>query len=114
MLKKGVLNSIASELINLVDSGVKIEVERVEDLSFNHKLFLEFKKIVKNDPSYFTLNGIDEEQTNYLEGLIHNWTTAYSGRAWEKFGVKNNGLNLILLFLIQELREADDKEKIGR
>ncbi|TKI21741.1 hypothetical protein FCO27_18615 [Bacillus pumilus] len=114
VLKKVLLKSISLELIALVDSGVKIDVERVEELSSKNKLFVELKKIVKNDPSYYVLNRIDEEQTSYLEETINIWTTAYSGRAWSKFSVKNNGLNLVLHFLIEELREANDKDEIGK
>lgn len=114
VLKKVLLKSVSSQLITLVDSGVSIDVERVEELSSENKLFAELKKIVKNDPSYFVLNGMDEEQTSYLEEIINNWTTAYSGEAWSRFSVQNNGLNLVLLFLIEELREANDKDEIGK
>ncbi|WP_342502874.1 hypothetical protein [Bacillus sp. FSL K6-1000] len=108
ILKKAVLSTIACELISLVDSGVNIEVNKVEELSFNHELFPELKKMVINK----TLNKISEEQTNYLEEIIHNWTTAYSGRAWGKFEIKNNGLNLVIQFLINELSDVDKKEEI--
>ncbi|MEH7653481.1 hypothetical protein, partial [Bacillus safensis] len=58
-------------------------------------------------------NRIDDEQTKYLEEIIHAWVAAYPGDGWKKFGVKNNGLNLVLMYLVEELRLADHKEEIG-
>ena len=105
-----VLKSFLLEVIHLIDSGVTISVEELKG-KIDSRNFISWLIEVANQENV-TLNSLQHEDKMYLEELFDNYAYNYEGDEFSKWGIRNNGLNLLIAYGISELRELDKNEEI--
>ncbi|MEA3475564.1 MAG: hypothetical protein U9R23_03860 [Candidatus Cloacimonadota bacterium] len=85
------------KLISNIDSGKHIPIFDIKTYIEEGTIFSELFNIIDVPPNHFT-----KEQQNKLLESWQNFNNAYSP---EDLGIKNNGLCLLLSYIIHDIKE---------
>ncbi|KLV15083.1 hypothetical protein [Bacillus altitudinis] len=110
MRKKTILYTAVRDLIRLIDIGHQISVGKVVELSKKSELIQEIQALPDSKP--LSLSAFSEQEISFLEDCFYELHTNQPGQEKRKFGVENNGLNLVLVSFVDKLLEEDNEEEL--
>jgi len=113
MRKITVMKIFSQECSILVDQGITIPIQEVKDKIEELDLVNWLKKEYMTDKDFFIgTNSFSDVDIEYVNNEFNSMLLGYYNDEYRKWGIKNNGLNLLVSWGIELVREIDEKETI--
>lgn len=113
MKKITVMKVFSQECVILVDQGITIPIQEVKDKIEDLDIVNWLKNEYMTDKSFFIgTNSFSDEDIEFVNKEYNNMLLGYYDDEFRKWGIKNNGLNLLVCWGIEIIREIDKTESI--
>lgn len=112
-MKITVLKLFAQECAMLVDQGEIIPVQEIKDEIEKGDIVNWIKNKYMTDKGFFIgTNSFSESDIEFVNKEYHDILLGYYDDEYRKWGIKNNGLNLLVSWGIELIRETEKEERI--
>ena len=113
MRKVTMLQLFSQECIIAVDQGLKISVQDVKNHIENGDLidWLRRKYLTESN-LYNGIHSFESQHIEYLQKVYYDQLMGYYDDEFRKWGIRNNGFNLLISWGIELLREENDDDII--
>lgn len=113
MRKVTLLKVFSQECVIAVDQGLNVSVQEVKDHIEKGDLIDWLKRSYLNEPSlYLGIHSFKSDHIEYLQKVYYDQLMGYYNDEFRKWGIRNNGFNLLISWGIELLREENDDDII--
>jgi hypothetical protein len=113
MKKITVMKIFTQECVILVDQGKMISIQEVKDRIEEDNLVNWLKDEYMTDKSFYIgTNSFSDKDIEFVNREYNNMLLGYYDDEFRKWGIKNNGLNLLISWGIELIRDIDKMESI--
>ncbi len=113
MRKITLITTFAQECAILVDQGEVEDVQLIKNKIESRDLIYWLKEnYMSNKGFYLAVNSFTEDDISYLHDAYYDLLMGYYDDEYRKWGIKNNGFNLLVTWGIELSREVSENEKV--
>jgi len=91
------ISYLCFKLISSIDQNKFVSIADIKSSIDDNTIFSKLTDIIKLEQNYFT----KDQQTK----LIENWQSYNNAHTPERLGITNNGLCLLLSYIVHEIKE---------
>lgn len=111
MQKTTLLKIFAQECSILVDQGHKVSVQVIKDKIESGDMVEWIKSDYMNEEGMFIgINSFSDQDKKFIQESYHQKLMGYYDDVFRKWGIENNGLNLLVSWGIELLNEVNPKD----
>lgn len=108
-----VMKVFSQECAILVDQGKSVNVQLVKDRIESGDLVNWLKEEYMSDKSFYLgVNSFSADDIAYLHKAYNDLLMGYYDDEFRKWGIKNNGFNLLVSWGIEILREVEENAQV--
>lgn len=97
----------------LVDQGITVPIQEVKDKMENLELVEWLKSEYMADKDFYIgINSFTIEEIQFVNQEFNSMVLAYYNDEFRKWGIKNNGLNLLVSWGIELIRETNKADML--
>ncbi|MFS0672049.1 hypothetical protein [Ornithinibacillus sp. 179-J 7C1 HS] len=113
MKKITVMKIFAQECAILVDQGKSVDVQVVKDRIEKGDLINWLKDEYMGESAlYMGVNSFSAEDISYVHEAYNSMLMGYYDDEFRKWGIKNNGFNLLVSWGIEILRDVNENDQV--
>ncbi len=113
MRKRTLITTFAQECAILVDQGEVADVQLIKDKIESRNLIYWLKETyMSNKEFYLAVNSFEENDISYLHDAYYDLLMGYYDDSFRKWGIENNGFNLLVTWGIELSTVVNENEKV--